>query len=208
MREILTYVSCLYKQQEKVFFVNSAGACVSQMYRATVNYCIAVGEQVAIYDDEFLPPTIRCTNCEMLLPSSSRCNQCKEYRKVLTAMLHRSTSSASTTDPTNPNSHTNYKTLSSPQKIARLKNQHDQIKLQKQQIKRLTERLEAVIEATGITVQHELHNNLSAAMEEHNSTVSSAYPNGSFQRLFWDMQYKAMKLKNAKSMRWQPAMIR
>ena len=38
-------------------------------------------------------------------------------------------------------------------------------------------------------------------------TVHSAYPEDSFERLFWEQQKQASLLKNAKSMRWHPVFI-
>ena len=57
-------------------------------------------------------------------------------------------------------------------------------------------------------VDDSLHQDPSEIVANSSSDVSSRYPSGSFAQVFWDQQVKASKLNNAKSMRWEPAMIR
>lgn len=45
-------------------------------------------------------------------------------------------------------------------------------------------------------------------MEENNGIIASKFKPNTFPWLFWQSQLKAAKLKNLKSMRWHPLMIR
>ena len=69
-------------------------------------------------------------------------------------------------------------------------------------------RLEKAIEHRGIEVDDALHQDLSAVIVENSSQVMEQHAPGSFSRIFWQQQERGSRLKNAKSMRWEPAMIR
>ena len=43
---------------------------------------------------------------------------------------------------------------------------------------------------------------------DNSHVVADSYPPGSFGRIFWESQERAASLKNARSMRWDPLMIR
>lgn len=72
----------------------------------------------------------------------------------------------------------------------------------------MEKRLEEAIERRGVEVDDALHQDLSVTMAESSAEVLRNHPPGSFPRIFWEQQERASKLKNAKSMRWEPAMIR
>lgn len=75
-------------------------------------------------------------------------------------------------------------------------------------VKRMKEKMERLIEKRGIVVDSDLHNDLALTMEESTAKIGSEHPPGSFPHIFWEQQYKAMKLTNARSMKWEPSMIR
>ena len=45
-------------------------------------------------------------------------------------------------------------------------------------------------------------------VKEQSQSVSKSYPENSFARMFWDNQERGMSLKNSKSKRWDPLMVR
>ena len=45
-------------------------------------------------------------------------------------------------------------------------------------------------------------------VSEHESEIKAAYPEGSFQWVFWDEQVKASTFKDKRSMKWHPMFIR
>ncbi len=184
--------------------------------------------QVACYTKDFHPHhTIRSASCIDLLPQTERrCPKCTEF---LNSMLHRHLKSRDGTDPVedvDPTSHTNYRFsfqiiasttsyftffhrfLSTPQKHERLRQFHSKARLTSQSIRRMEKRLKEAIQHQGIEVDDALHQDLSTIMAENSSGVKEQHPPGSFARIFWEQQEQASRLKNAKSMRWEPAMIR
>lgn len=102
----------------------------------------------------------------------------------------------------------NCRYLNSPEKKERLHQLHSKVRLNGQHIRRLERRLKEAIERRGIEVDDALHQDLSAVIDESSSQVKEKHPPGSFSRIFWEQQERASRLKNAKSMRWEPAMIR
>ncbi len=73
---------------------------------------------VAGYVKDFLDHhTIRSTFCHILVSSasSSRCNSCNAYRKVLNSMVSRQLKEK-VEDGTQTNSHTNFRYLNTPNK--------------------------------------------------------------------------------------------
>ena len=58
------------------------------------------------------------------------------------------------------------------------------------------------------TVDKELHSYLHGVMESSNPNITANFPEGRFQRLFWDQQIKAARVSNARAMKWHPMMIR
>ena len=144
--------------------------------------------------------TIRCSFCHILvLPPAKRCNSYSEYRKTLNVLLQQQ-NSKDNNQRTSTDSHTNYHFLSSSEMNERLQRLHVETVLQRQQIKRISEKLEHTIDKHGIPVDNDLHQDLVAIMDSHQPLISEQYPQGSFQRIFWEQQYKASQLGNSKSM--------
>ncbi len=81
---------------------------------------------VASYDSRALPvPTIRHSECALVVAKegSLRCQKCTDYRRTLNGMASRVCLSKSA-ERTAPSSHTNYRYLSSPEKVDRLRQLH------------------------------------------------------------------------------------
>ena len=57
-------------------------------------------------------------------------------------------------------------------------------------------------------VDENLHSGLKQIMEESSPLIAESYPPDSFARSFWESQQRASSLKDARSMRWDPLMIR
>ena len=150
-------------------------------------------------------PSIYHTDCEVLVArGSSRCECCKKHRKTLCAMAcheHKD-------DVTNPSSHTAYARLYTPEKHERL----SRTQKEKQKLSRKVVELECKLAAAtmqdGVTLNDELHNDMKKMAASFTKQVYSSYPEGSFQRLFWDQQIKASGYSNSKSMKWHPLFIK
>ena len=95
-----------------------------------------------------------------------------------------------------PKSHTNYKFLQSHQKDARLTQFHQQYRSDCQRIKRLELRIQKLVDERGIVTDEALDEELRVIVAEKTKQISDTHPEGSFARLFWDNQRRAMRLKD------------
>lgn len=165
---------------------------------------VRIGAVIATVDGS----TIRHIKCDYLISQGGgkRCDVCKHYRKTLTSMLARKENS--TTDRTAPNSHVNYRYLSSPEKVKRIQRLHTLQRQTKLQLERMKARISQSIEENGIEVDDEVHDHLVSIAQENAENVLATCPEDSFRRIFWEQQRKAASLKNSKSMKWHPLMIK
>ena len=111
-------------------------------------------------------------------------------------------------DGTSPSSHTTYANLHSPEKDQRLHNMAKELTMFRQRNERLKKRIDAAVKTVGVTVDSVLHNDLKEVMEKETDKVYALYPEESFQRLFWEQQQKVASLKDARSKKWHPLIIK
>ena len=153
-------------------------------------------------------PTICHEKCEVLIGSSlTRCPKCEAHRKGLHSLLSRIENS-SNTDQSTPNRHVNCRFLSTLEKIDRLQRLHFLQRRMKLQLVRLARKLDQVIEEKEVVADDNIHQDLQEIMEENTPCVTEAFPENSFEQLFWKQQLKALQLKDGRSMRWHPLMIK
>jgi hypothetical protein len=90
-------------------------------------------------------------------------------------------------------SKTNYCFLNTPQKILRMRKLHSDVKVSQQRVKCLMTKLADKTELNGVTVDSELHSDLSSICNNaaSNSMIMEKHPPGSFERIFWEQQVKA-----------------
>ncbi len=172
---------------------------------------LPIGTSVtASLDSKTEPPTIRHAKCAQLLAEdceTKRCSSCVSYRKTLHAMLSRHDKSSSASK-TAPDSHVNYRYLSTPEKVERLSRLHTLQRQTNLRLQRMKAKIEQVAEEKGIEVDEATHNDLTEIMKEASTSVNETVPVDSFQKLFWEQQQKASSLKDSRSMRWHPLMIK
>ena len=111
-------------------------------------------------------------------------------------------------DGTNPSSHTTYANLCPSEKDERLRRLHSENRKAKLCITRLKKKISVDTAQNGVELDVETSNDLKTMMAENTQQVYSAYPEGSFQRLFWDQQQTALSLKDSRSMKWHPLVIK
>ena len=83
-----------------------------------------------------------------------------------------------------------------------------QIKRLKAVNERLKDKIAHLCQKEGVLLDHTLHHDIVAVMEENKESIHSNHKEASFQRLFWDQQMAAAKLSDPRQMRWHPHMIR
>ena len=140
-------------------------------------------------------------------PSVPRCDPCMDYRKVLNSILSRHMK-ARDSAVTQTESHTNLRFLNTPQRKERFSRLRVKRKICQQKVKRLEEKIGMLIEEKGVLVSEELSEDLVRSMDESTPGIMEKYPPGSFRRIFWEQQQRAASLKDSRSMKWEPAMIR
>ena len=114
-------------------------------------------------------------------------------------MLYRSEHSSSSNEKCQPSSHANYWYLSSPEKQVRLRELHASPHSSWSQVEYLKLKLAEYVDNRAVPVDNELHQDLSTIVEEQNFHISEQYNAGSFQRVFWEQQLQASKLKSLRS---------
>ena len=142
--------------------------------------------------------TIRINKCELLI-HGVKCHSCSTYNN---RWLRRSSA-----DISDCSSHANVQYMNTPekkQKIAKLKKQAKsaEVDLQKLKVK-----LKELTQNQGEIIDGAFHDDLFGIMQENNEEVKKKYLEGSFQRLFWEEQINAARVKNSRQIRWHLLII-
>ena len=155
--------------------------------------------------------TIRRVDCDIICKREEtflyRCHSCQSYRSTLRASLSRHKSS-SQIDRTGASSCTKYASLTPDEKDERIKNLHQSLKITKQQVKRLEDRVTKLIESEGVSLQPDDAEDVATVVNEVTQDVENRFPQGSPQRIFWEQQNRYNLAKDKRQMRWHPLVIR
>lgn len=168
------------------------------------------GVKTAYIDDKGKEQSVRHENCEILTLEGSRCSVCEHYRNTLRALASKDLSASdpkSQSQRTGQNSHTNYRYLSVEESKERMRNLQKAKRSISQENRRLREKLQNLIEKEGIDLVDEDVSTLEEVFEDADKEITHL-PAESFQRLFWEQQRQYKQLKNKRSIRWHPLMIR
>ena len=188
--------------------------CITNCFTSSRSVFLT-GKLIVAYKDsrtlEF--PTIRHSECELLLPyinSGSRCSACIKYMKTLRSLCSRHTkqSELGLSRMTSADSHVNYRYLRTPEKEQRLRELHSQHRNTSKQMQRVQHRLAVAIKEEGISVDESMHGDLRQIMEKCANKVTSEHPVGSLARVFWEQLLKAASCSNQRQMRWHPLIVK
>ena len=105
-------------------------------------------------------------------------------------------------------SHVNYRYLLTPEKDQRLREFHSQHRNTTKRLKRLQHKLAVAIEEKGISIDKNMHGDLTQIMNECADKVAAQHQVGSLARVFWEQQLKAASCKDQRQMRWHPLMVK
>ena len=134
-----------------------------QMYPTGIH--VVAAEEVTLSGH----PTIRHEKCEVLIDSSlTRCPKCEAHRKGLHSLLSR-IENGSNTDRSAPNSHVNYRFLSTPEKIDRLQRLHSLQRHTKLQLVQLERKLGQVIEEKRVVADDNIHHDFRRLWKKNTS---------------------------------------
>ena len=151
--------------------------------------------------------TVRKSTCE-ILTSDTKCGQCVNYRDTLRKSFHRwkkGKESPSQCRRTVSTSHTNLRYLNTPEKRQRYRILKMRSDTAERKVKKMMERL---TEKDGVELEADLHNDMQVIMNEMTGAVRKEHSEGSFCRIFWDEQLKALQTKDSRKIRWHPALIK
>ena len=109
---------------------------------------------------------------------------------------------------THPSSHTPYFALTTPEKDKRLHRLHLESKRTKLQLDRFRDTIDRASHNAHVVVDDTLDNDIRSMASESVELVNHQYPEGSFERIFWEQQQKAASMRDSKSMRWHPLFIK
>lgn len=153
---------------------------------------------------------VRRVDCDVLCKRVSSfplpCQSCHSFRSTLRSSVSRQRSSQD--DRTNASSRTKYACLSSEEKDERMKNLHQSLKVAKQQVKRLEDKVTKLIEKEGVFLQPEDTTDVSNIVTEMQQRVEDSFPDGSPQRIVWEQQRLYNQSKDRRQMRWHSLLIR
>ena len=102
-------------------------------------------------------------------------------------------------------SHVNIRYMSSPEKKAKICKLKKRAQLAENEIRQLKVKVKELTQKQGDCA---LHSDLFNIMQESSEEIKKMYPEGSFQRLFWEEQLRAARLKDSRQMRWHALLIR
>ena len=153
--------------------------------------------------------TVRHTDCEVFCSPDTanlrRCPCCKKYRSQLHVMYSRQSKAS---DRVSHNSHTNYRFLSSAEKDERLHNLQRAKVAQNKCNKRLSEKLNELIDNEGVRLTEQDTSDVTSIFNSVTDDVIKNFKDGSIQQIFWEQQKNYSLLSNKKSMKWHPLVIR
>lgn len=152
---------------------------------------------------------IRHVKCHLLFKPGSkrenRCSVCSRYREnCLRRTLNRMKAEKENCDPCKTNSHVNYRYLNTQQKDERLRRLHTELKTSQSAVQKLEKQIKGMMNSECITLDKSTGADMLDLMKGH----SFSDKDSSFQVLFWKEQMKAISMKNPKSMRWHPQLIK
>jgi len=122
-------------------------------------------------------------------------------------MASRQSQKQQSSERTAPSSHTNYRYLSTPEKVDRLHQLHTSCRSTQKRLHRLKTQVADLIARQSVSVDADIAADLSVIMAEEEESIVSKYPEDSFQRVFWQQQREA-SCRDKRGMRWHPAMIK
>ena len=153
--------------------------------------------------------TVRHSECEVFCLADTtnlrRCPCCKKYRSQLHVMYSRQSKAS---DRVSHDSHTNYRFLSSAEKDERLHNLQRAKVAETKSNKRVSEKLNELIDKDGVSLTEQDTSDVASIFESVTDDVIKNFKEGSIQQIFWEQQKNYSSLKNKKSMKWHPLLIR
>ncbi|XP_077999383.1 uncharacterized protein LOC144452207 [Glandiceps talaboti] len=162
--------------------------------------------------NEHFQSTLRSKQCLFILDGDKeRCNACWVFRNSLFSLLSRDSKRKAVPENIEKTEHssraplcylTNQELYQRTQNIIKAKRRIDISK------SRLCQKLVNSIKEDGVMLDDESACSLKSLAAECEGTVMTECEKGSFQRLFWQQQMKAINCSDKRGMRWHPMFIK
>ncbi len=156
-------------------------------------------------------PCIRHVKCQYFLSSTTmrtRCHHCSHLKDSYLRSALKHCNKSDSTSLCDPSSHTNYRFLSHGQLTEHLRNIHTLLHNRTRTHTRLQAAVAWSIEAESLPLSNEIGTDIKSLADKYSTEILSTTDEDSFQHIFWKQQLKAQSLKNKKSMRWHPLMVK
>ena len=148
------------------------------------------------------PETVRHVDCHLIVETQDeRCDMCKQFRKQLNSLVSRFRRTNST--PTSIC--TNFRYMTSPQKIQRLKELQTEKHILQKNVARLKDKIAKHTNLQGASLSKPIEEDIISIASAHHHKILKTYPDNSFQSIFWKSQ---IENRRAKGKRWHPVMIK
>ena len=159
-----------------------------------------------VLNGEVCTQTVRNKSCEIIV-NSAKCGHCVQYRDSLRKSFHRwqKRKIISPSRRTATSSCTNFALLNTPEKLQRYRKLKTRSLATERKLKDAVEKLTL---QHGETLEPQTQDDLTSIMEEMSNEVRKMNPEQSFRRLFWEQQLQAINAKDARQVRWHPALIK
>ena len=155
--------------------------------------------------------TVRASKCEFLIQKGSRCTRCIQARNILRCRNKRKSERVSKGSET----FSNYDSLNSPQRLYKLKQLCKENRVLNETVYALQEKVETLERHAKSMIDREsinlsTMNNIEIAdmVNELENELKASFQKDSFQDIFFREQIKYNKLKDKRTMRWHPVIIR
>ncbi len=156
-------------------------------------------------------PCIRHAECHFFMDPTSlktRCQQCSHFRDSFLRCALRRCSEKDSTGVCAPGSHANYRYLDHGQLTERARNLHSLLHNKSRAHARLHDAVAHSFNSGSLPLCSEVGADMKVLMEKYSAEVMSTCEEDSFKQIFWKQQLKSLSLKNRKSMRWHPLIIK
>lgn len=152
--------------------------------------------------------TIRHIKCELLQAGTEmRCTICTRYRGTLRAMKSNAINpfNEGSSSRISGDSHVSYRCLKGSELMLRCHSIQKKYRKVCKNLVRLKAKLARSIDTHGVLIDEDTHNDLCTIVEANSPSAESG---NQFTKIFWEQQKKASLLKNSRSMKWHPLLIK
>ena len=101
-----------------------------------------------------------------------------------------------------------YRYLLPSEKDTKIDHLKDKADVAMTQVEKLKQQINKLTEVRGISLDEMLNKDLLQIMLEKKGHIHTKFPEGSFQRLFWDQQLQAASVSDMRQVRWHPTIIK